>query len=211
MNQTASASEIDSICKIIDTFPAYLNLYQKYMKGEKVAKELDELYRPIFSQIMVPYYMEIMPNIQEIVSLIEKKYSNIVNEYAIIDYIEFLCGNIYYETFVFELGKIPVKDIKTDHLIVFKYILYVEYVKYKIYQQILSTIPLDSKFRPAMTKRKDFVIKKINYTIDLIEKKYMDSHNDFFNECKQIVTNDFKIDLSNEYFPSSINYLNLCK
>lgn len=211
MSQNVTTSEIDSICKIIDTYPTYLNLYQKYMKGEKITKELDELYRPIFSQILIPYYMEIMPNIQEIVTLIEKKYPNTENQYAIIDYIEFLCGNIYYETFVFELGKIPVKEIKSDHLIVFKYILYVEYVKYKMYEKVLNTISSDSKFKPAMTKRKDFVIKKINYTIDLIEKKYLDYNKEFIDECKQIVSNDFKLCLSNEYFTNGTNYLNLCK
>ena len=52
------------------------------------------------------------PSIKELIELIRKNnYSsnemdNLVSDYSIIDYIEFLCGNIYYETFVFELNKI---------------------------------------------------------------------------------------------------------
>jgi hypothetical protein len=62
-----------------------------------------------------------------------------------------------------------------------------------------------------MLKRKDITIKKINFTIDLVERKYSESNKDFVTECKQIITNDFNLELSNEYFNSKINYLNLCK
>ena len=44
-----------------------------------------------------------------------------------------------------------------------------------------------------------------------LENKYGNSHEDFVNECKQIVSNDFNIELSNEYFTPNINYMNLCK
>lgn len=204
-------SEVESVKKLIETYPTYLSIYKKYIKGEKVNKELDELYRPIFSQILMPYYMEIMPNIKEISELIKKKYSDSDSSYAIVDYLEFLCGNIYYETFVFELDKLDKSTLRPEHLIVFKYILYVEYIKYTMYKSILSTIDPDSKFKTAMSKRKDFTIKKINYTIDLVERKYSNSHPDFFLECKEIVRSEFKIELTNEYFSPKINYINLCK
>lgn len=204
-------SEVESIKRLIETYPTYLSIYKKYIKGEKVNKELDELYRPIFSKILMPYYMEIMPNIKEISELLKKNYSDEDSTYAIIDYLEFLCGNIYYETFVYELDKLDKTSLKPEHLVVFKYILYVEYIKYSIYTNILSTIDLDSKYKPAMIKRKDFTLRKINYTIDLIEKKYSNTHPDFISECKEIVRTDFKIELTNEYFNSKINYINLCK
>ncbi len=204
-------SEVESVKKLIETYPTYLSIYKKYIKGEKVNKDLDDLYKPIFSQILMPYYMEIMPNIKEISELLEKNYPDSDNSYAIVDYIEFLCGNIYYETFVFELDKLDKTTLRLEHLIVYKYILYVEYIKYCMYTNILSTIEPDSKYKPAMIKRKDFTIRKINYTIDLIERKYSNSHPDFVSECKEIVRTDFKIQLSNEYFSSKVNYINLCK
>jgi hypothetical protein len=213
-------SEIESLKQIVDAYSTYLSIYKRYLKGEKVAKEFDELYRPIFSKILMPQYMEIMPNIKELIELIRKNnYSsneidNLVTDYSIIDYIEFLCGNIYYETFIFELNKIDKQSIKLDHLFVFKYILYVEYIKYSTYNKILQrieTLDPESKYKTSMTKRRDFSIRKINFTMRHLENKYGNSHEDFVNECKQIVSNDFNIQLSNEYFTPNINYMNLCK
>ena len=204
-------SEVESIKKIVDAYPFYLLIYKKYIKGEKVYKELDELYRPLFSQVLVPYYMDILPNIKEIMDLIEKTHVDPENPCAILDYLEFLCGAIYYETFVYELDKIEVSSIRLEHLMVFKYILYVEYVKYSQYNKLLSSIDPNSQFKATMLKRKDITIKKINFTIDLVERKYSESNKDFVTECKQIITNDFNLELSNEYFNSKINYLNLCK
>ncbi len=162
---------VDSIKKIVEIYPTFYSLYLKYMKGEKVAKELDELYKPIFSKILMPYY--------------------------IIDYIEFLCGNIYYETFLFELKKIEPTNIGVEHLNIFKYIMYVEYIKYCKYKNVIDELNLDSKFRPVMMKRKNHCVKKISlcYNIMFDNYNHNDTQREFIESCKNMIQDDFNLSI----------------
>jgi hypothetical protein len=48
------ADSFNKLKKIVEIYPTFYTLYLKYMKGEKVAKELDELYKPIFSKKILP-------------------------------------------------------------------------------------------------------------------------------------------------------------
>ncbi len=187
---------VDSIKKIVEIYPTFYSLYLKYMKGEKVAKELDELYKPIFSKILMPYYMEIMPNIKEIMDLIEKTHDD-CEPYYIIDYIEFLCGNIYYETFLFELKKIEPTNIGIEHLNIFKYIMYVEYIKYCKYKNVIDELDLDSKFRPVMMKRKNHCVKKISlcYNIMFDNYNHNDTQREFIESCKNMIQDDFNLSI----------------
>ncbi len=191
-----SSNIVDSIKNIVEIYPIFNKLYEKYMKGEKVGKELDELYKPVFSKILMPYYMEIMPNIKEIMDLIEKSYSE-CEQYYIIDYIEFLCGNIYYETFLFEMKKIDKNDIQIQHLNIFKYIMYVEYVKFCKYKQIIDELEPESKFIPAMIKRKNHCVKKISLCYNIMFDNYNNTQEqkEFVESCKNMIQDDFNLSI----------------
>jgi hypothetical protein len=176
----------DFMDKIILTYPIYYKVFEKYFSGDKNVHEiLNKLYQPIFTGL-IEYYSEFMcGGINIIISTIENKYKP-ESAYAIIDYIEFLFGNILYETFLIEINKINQNTIRYEHLCVFEYIIRVELVKYKLYLETLSKLVPGSKIIVPMTNRLENCIKKISFSLGYLEKKYS-KHQDQIDLCKQII------------------------
>ena len=176
----------DFIDKIILTYPIYYKVFEKYFSGDKNVHEiLNKLYQPIFTGL-IEYYSEFMSGgINIIISTIENKYKP-ESSYAIIDYIEFLFGNILYETFLIEINKINQNTIRYEHLCVFEYIIRVELVKYKLYLETLSKLVPGSKIIVPMTNRVENCIKKISFSLGYLEKKYS-KHQDQIDLCKRII------------------------
>ena len=177
----------DILNKIIHTFPIYYKIFEKYYsEGTDVSDDLNRLYRSIFTGLM-EYYSEFMTDgIYEIISNINTKYKP-ESAYGIIDYMEFLFGNILYETFLSEIKKMTPNNIGYEHLCVFEYIIRVELVKYKLYMEIISKIIPGSKIIIAMERRVENCLKKISFSLGWINKNYS-SHENIIILCKNLIT-----------------------
>ena len=171
--------------KIILTFPIYYKIFNKYYsEGKDVSYE----------------------GIQNIIIDIKNKY-NPDKSYAIIDYIEYLFGNILYETFLFEIKKINPDNIRYEYLCVFEYIIGVECIKYYQYFQIISKLKQtepESKLILAMENRIEGCCKKMSFCLSWLKRNYQ-TQTYILELCNQIIEkNDIKSKINIE----SVNTIN---
>ena len=172
--------------KIIKTFPIYYKIFEKYyLEGKDVSYELNRLYKPIFVGLIEHYDKLMTEGISNIIYDIKIKY-NPDKPYAIIDYIEYIYGNILYETFLFEIKKIDIDTIRYEHLCIFEYIITVELIKYKLYLETINKIESGSKLILAMKYRLTNCEKKIFFSLGWLEK-YCSKYVDVINICKNII------------------------
>ncbi len=174
-NTSANITYLDAYAKIINTFPIYFKIFNKYYsEGTDVSWELNRIYQPIFTGLMEYYEKFMTEGISNIISDIQHKF-NPNKPYIIIDYLEYLFGNILYETFLSEIKKINSNDIRYEYLCVFEYIIRVECVKYTQYHQIIEQLKQSepqSKMLLAMENRIGVCLKKISFCISWLERKY---------------------------------------
>ena len=174
---------------VIQTYPKYYSIYLRYLKGENVKTELDSLFNGLFTETILPNYCDLMYGIDQIDNLIEKNYGK-ESPYAILDYLEFIFGNILYETFYYGIKQIPLESINQIHLAVFKYIIYVETYKFEIYKKIIVELILESKFLPIMVRRSYNCELKISFALKILnDYSSIDLNNTIVNECEQIIKN----------------------
>lgn len=181
------------INKIILTYPIYYNIFQKYYtEGKDVSRDLNRIYQPIFIGLM-EYYSEFMcDGIEQIILTINNQYKP-GSVYAIIDYIEYLFGNIFYETFLTQIKKINQDHISYEYLCVFEYIIRVELVKYRLYQETLNKLVPESKVIPAIQYRVGNCLRKISFSLGYLEKNYP-SHTNVIELCQSLIANsDYSI------------------
>ena len=132
------------------------------------------------------YYSEFMTEgIEEIIKTINSRYKP-ESVYAIIDYIEYLFGNIFYETFLTEINKINPDSISYEYLCVFEYIIRVELIKYRLYQETLSKLVPGSKIIPAMEHRISGCLRKMSFSLGYLEKKYS-KHENIIQLCRDVI------------------------
>ncbi len=173
--------------KITITYPVYYKIFEKYYsEGKDVSRDLNRIYQPLFIGLM-EYYSEFMTEgINQIILNINQKYKP-ESPYAIIDFIEFLFGNIFYETFLYEIKKVNPNTIGYEHLCVFEYIVRVELVKYDLYQETLKKILPGSKILLAMEQRVNNCSKKISFCLSYLKNNYL-SHVDTYNLCLSLIS-----------------------
>ena len=187
---TSNITFKDAYDKIIKTFPIYHNIFKQYLeKGKNVNYELNRLYEPIFTGLM-EYYEKFMEEktILDIMTDITKKY-NPDKSFTIVDYLEYLYGGIFYETFLYEINKINPINIRYEHLCIFEYIIRVESIKYFQYINTINIIKMDdqkSKLIVVMENRLSNCMKKISFCISWIKRNYP-SNEDFIKLCMEIV------------------------
>jgi len=180
----------DGYDKIIKTFPIYHNIFKQYLeKGKNVSWELNRLYEPIFTGLM-EYYEKFMDDktILNIMTDVATIY-NPDKSFTIIDYLEYLYGGIFYETFLCEIKKINPNVIRYEHLCVFEYIIRVESIKYFQYINTINIIKMNepgSKLLVAMEHRLFNCMKKISFCISWVKRNYS-SNKDFIKLCMGIV------------------------
>lgn len=204
----------DSYDKIIKTFPIYYKIFSKYMdKGKDVSWELNRLYKPIFSGLMEYYENFMDPSvITNIMNDIKNKY-NPTKCFATIDYLEYLYGNIYYETFLYEIKKIDPLLIKYEHLCVFEYIIQVECIKYSEYTNVIKLLEEfepESKLLLVMNFRLTNCAKKISFCISWLERNFS-THDDIIKICYNFIQNNnlnSKLDLNSVASYNSFMELN---
>lgn len=200
--------------KIIRSFPMYYKIFEKYYSGEKdTTYSLNRIYQSLFGGI-VEFYQEFMlDGINEIINQVKQRY-NPDKFYAIIDYVEYLFGNILYETFLFELNKLnlPEEQIGYEYLCVFEYIIRVELTKYKLYLDVIKQIEPESKLMVAFECRISNLFKKISFALGRLKKSYP-SQIEIYELCCKIIADsgfDFenKIDLTIAHSINSFIHIN---
>lgn len=189
MNKSSNLTYQNAFDKIINTFPIYYKIFNKYYsEGKDVSDELNRIYQPIFIGL-VNYYCEFMTTgIIDIIADIKNKF-NPDKPYAIIDYLEYLFGNILYETFLFEIKKINSSEISYEYLCVFEYIIRVECIKYVQYNKVITSLEQtnpESKLVLAMKNRIEGCLKKITFCLNWLEKNYS-THKYIFDLCNKII------------------------
>ena len=172
--------------KIILTYPIYYKIFENYYtNGTDISRDLNRIYQPIFIGLM-EYYSEFMTvGIEEIIQTINTKYKP-ESVHAIIDYIEYLFGNIFYETFLTEIKKINPDSIRYEYLCVFEYIIRVELIKYRLYLETLSKLVPGSKIIQVMEHRIINCLRKISFCLGYLEKKYS-KHQNIIELCKNLI------------------------
>lgn len=205
-NTSSNISYQDAYNRIINTFPIYYKIFNKYYsEGKDVSSELNRIYQPIFTGLL-DYYNEFMNiGIIDIINDISNKF-NPDKPYAIIDYLEYLFGNILYETFLFEINKINPSDIRYEYLCVFEYIVKVECVKYEQYDKVIKLLKQtnpESKLVLAMENRIKGCLKKISFCLSWLERNFQ-AQKYIFDLCNKIIENYelesmIDIDSTNKY------------
>jgi hypothetical protein len=206
-NTSSNITYQDGYSKVVNTFPIYYKIFNKYYsEGKDVSWELNRIYQRIFT-LLIEYYDKFMTNgINDIISDIKNKF-NPDKPYAIIDYLEYLFGNILYETFLFEIKKINPNDIRYEYLCVFEYIIRVECVKYQQYYQIIEQLRQtepESKLLLAMENRIEGCLKKISFCLSWLRKNYV-SQILIIELCVQIIEDN---GLESKIDSNSVNTIN---
>ena len=199
-NTSSNITYKDAYSKVINTFPIYYKIFNKYYSEAKdVSWELNRLYQPIFT-VLIDYYDKFMTDgIKNIITDIRSNFCP-DKPYAIIDYLEYLYGNILYETFLFEIKKINPNDIRYEYLCVFEYIIKVECIKYAQYNQIIEQLRQtepESKLVLAMENRIGVCLKKISFCLSWLERNYQ-SHTSIIQLCIKIIHDnslELKVDI----------------
>ena len=191
MNTSSNIGFKDAYDRIINTFPDYYKIFNKYyLEGKDVSNELNCLYQPIFTGLLDYYDRFMVDEITNIINDINTKYEP-DKPYAIVDYLEYLFGNILYETFLFEIKKINPNDMRYEYLCVFEYIINVECVKYNQYNKVISSLSEnETKSKPklvlAMENRIMGCLKKISFCLSWLERNFV-KHTYIFDLCYKII------------------------
>ncbi len=189
-------SKYDSVNTIISTFPAYYDIYKKFLKGEPVKNELDNIFNPVYKDILVHNYSEIMVNVKVVDSLIKENYTIEQNTpFAVLDYLEFIYGNVFYETFIFGLNNLPKEEINLLHVIVLRSIIDIEIYKYNIYKKSVVELDINSLYLPSMVKRSYNCELKISFALKkLKEYLYIKDLNLLYEDGKnKVIENDIEL------------------
>jgi hypothetical protein len=177
----------ESMNKIILTYSIYYKIFEKYyLEGTDVSRDLNRIYQPIFIGLMECYSEFMTEGIKQIILNINLKYMP-EKPYAIIDYIEFLFGNVFYETFLSEIKKINSNKIGYEHLCVFEYIVRVELIKYDLYSETLKKIDPDTKIILAIKHRIVNCVRKMSFCLSWLKKNYP-TQQDIFNLCLSFIS-----------------------
>ncbi len=174
--------------KIVEIYPTYNQIYKKLFQGKKIKDELDQLYNPLFINYIIPNYYELMLGIDIIVNKIKE--INNVNDIELIDFLEFIFGNILYETFLFEYNKIHIKDVKIEQINIFKYIIMVELYKFKIYKNTITSMDIESKFLPVLIQRSRNCELKISLCLKIISSN--SQFLEVLKECNNLIKDSDK-------------------
>jgi hypothetical protein len=80
---------------IVSIYPVYYEIYKRYLKGQNIKKELDDLYRPLFKETIAPNYTELMLSVYKLDTMIEERYGPpiILNLFLVMCYMKHLFTN----------------------------------------------------------------------------------------------------------------------
>ena len=157
---------------IVSFFPEYQNvMFKVFTTSQNMSNEINSIKKSIFDEILITYHEESMEYILYIIETIQNKY---ISNYslAIADFIDLIYQNAFYDIFstkLQELELVQPEKIKEAHLRIFNLIVYVEHVKYKLYEQLETANSNNLAVVNTLKKRKNNSILKINVCANLLE------------------------------------------
>ena len=157
---------------IVSFFPEYQDImYRLFTTGQNVSSEINQLRKTIFDEILITYHEDAMENILYIIDNIQQKYTP---KYflAIPDFIDLIYQNAFYDVFAMKFQELEIVDpdkIRDKHLYIFNLMVYVEHIKYKLYEQLEATAPDNKVVKTTLIKRKANSLLRINVCVNLLE------------------------------------------
>lgn len=158
---------------IIECFSEYQNImFKVFTTSRNMSNEINEIKKYIFENILITFHEESMEYIAYIIDTIQEKYTS---KYflAIPDFIDLVYQNAFYDIFATkfqELELMSPEKIKEAHFKIFNLIVYVEHVKYKLYEQFENKTPeTNIAVLNTLIKRKSNSILRINVCSNLLE------------------------------------------
>ena len=185
---------------IVNFFPEFQEvMYKLFTTKQNMSIEINQIKRTIFDNFLITYHEEVMQHILYIIDNIQQKYTS---KYylALADFIDLIYQNAFYDIFAVKLQEMEIispDEIKETHLLIFNLIVYVEHIKYKLYEQLESNSLNNQAIKNTLIKRKNNNLSRINVCVNLLEKYSGISNKD----CDYITIIDkYKIFVKNPEF-----------
>jgi len=157
---------------IVSFFPEYQDvMYKLFTTSQNMSGEINQIRQTIFDEILITYHEEAMEHILYIIDNIQQKYTP---KYflALADFIDLIYQNAFYDIFAMKFQELEIMDpdkIKEKHLLIFNLIVYVEHIKYKLYEQLESKTLNNQAIKNTLIKRKNNALFRINVCANLLE------------------------------------------
>ena len=176
-NELTEFEKIDDKTKIalngiVSFFPEYQEvMYKLFTTSQNMSNEINQIKRTIFDEILITYHEEAMQYILYIIDNIQKKYTS---KYflALADFVDLIYQNSFYDIFAMKFQELEIVDpekIKEKHLMIFNLMVYVEHIKYKLYEQLEADTFNNQAVKNTLTKRKNNALFRINVCANLLE------------------------------------------
>lgn len=207
----------DSICKDMDSntkkaldgIVAYFGKYQEIMykvftTSQNMSSEINQIKKDIFDEIFITYHEESMRYILYIIDNIQKKYT-LKYFLALADFIDLIYQNAFYDIFAVKFQELEIVDqnkIKEAHLMIFNLIVYVEHIKYCLYEQLEAKAPNNQAVKNTLIKRKSNSLLRINVCANLLENypRINNKELDYMNIIDKYKIFTKNLDFNNKFF-----------
>lgn len=163
----------NALTGIVSFFPEFQEvMYKLFTTKQNMSIEINQIKRTIFDNFLITYHEEVMQHILYIIDNIQQKYTS---KYylALADFIDLIYQNAFYDIFAVKLQEMEIMspdEIKETHLLIFNLIVYVEHIKYKLYEQLESGGLNNQAVKNTLIKRKNNNLSRINVCVNLLEK-----------------------------------------
>ena len=111
--------------KICSFFPEYQNIMYKVLTtSQNMSNNINRIKKEFFDEVFIPYHIEMMENITDVLEKLQKQ-ENIKYLLAIVDFIDLIYQNAFYDIFskkFQELENMYPDNIKEAHLRTFNLI-----------------------------------------------------------------------------------------
>lgn len=176
-------------------------LYEVFTSNKNVSYEINETKKHVFEKYFMKYYNEIMENIMYVIDAVQKNYEP---KYllSLVDFIDLIYQNSFYDIFAKKMQELENKNpeyITKDHLKIFHLIIFVEHIKYKLYEFYETKVPnTNDNIKNTLLKRKNNAILKMNVCMNILQDYMFDKNNNYIStyendedyeyDCKKIIT-----------------------
>jgi hypothetical protein len=157
---------------IISFFPKYQEImYKVFTTSQNMSNQINKIKKTIFDEILINYHEESMEHILYIIDMIQQKYKPMYF-LALADFIDLIYQNAFYDIFAIKFQELEIMEpekIKEKHLKIFNLIVYVEHIKYNLYEQLENKMLNNKAIKNTLIKRKNNTLFRTNVCVNLLE------------------------------------------
>jgi hypothetical protein len=176
----------NALNSIVGFFPDYQDvMYKLFTTSQNMSNEINQIRRTIFDEILITYHEESLKYILYVIDNAQQKHTP---KYflALADFIDMIYQNAFYDIFAMKFQELEIVDsekITEKHLMIFNLIVYVEHIKYKLYEQLESDTVNNQPVKNTLAKRKANSLLRINVCANLLENypRINDENYDYIN------------------------------